>query len=204
MAIRFVAPARRETPVAPMTGTVVVGATGVVLPVGEPPPAAPLEAPVSTNAHNEAVQDACREFDVHVVEMRAAGFSVREIARETHSNIKRIERALRRAREAGILHDVENDLKHDIVPLAVEKLRGKVAAGDWDAIRETLRGTGTFRTFSQNKSDITERSMTLAVNFTLPEDRPPLVVNPRNIIGTPREERHGEEALVGQGARNPA
>lgn len=182
--IRFVAPDAPEPE--PISGTVVVGHDGVVLPT--------LRAP------DPVVLD---ERDREIVRLKLQGWTTPEIVATLQIDKRTIYRALRRAREVGALQDVQADLAHHVVPLCVERLAEKVEAGEWEPIHATLKGLGVFRTYTQNKSDSTERSVNLSVSFELPTDRPPLEARPQNILGRPRESRHGEKAVEGEGQGNP-
>lgn len=183
--IRFVNPDGATDP-EPVSGTVVVGESGVLLPsVGSNP-------------------DAIDSFDAQVIQLCLDGLRPQDIADELHCDRKRVYRSLQRSRRIGALKDVADTMEHHVVPLAVERLTEKVEAGEWEAIHATLKGTGLFRTYTQNKSESTERKFDLQVHFELPGDRPPLVVKPGNIIGKPREVRRVEEAHDVEGEGNPA
>lgn len=172
--IRFVNPDGAPDP-EPVSGTVVVGESGVILP--------------SVGAHPDAVD----AFDAQVIQFRLDGYTQQEIADELHCDKNRVSKSLQRSRRIGALKDVADAMEHHVVPLAVERLAEKVEAGEWDAIHATLKGTGLFRTYTQNKSESTERKFDLQVHFELPGDRPPLVVKPGNILGKPREVRRAED-----------
>ena len=187
--IRFVSPEAPEpepgaTPVEPepeLTGTVVVGAEGIILPERFGPPTKGQPVPAK-GVHPSA------EFDTIVLAFKGLGYTGPEIAALIGDNENRVYRSLARSRKRGLLvNDVIDDLQHDILPLAVEQLRKRLRAGD-DVV-QTLKGLGAFRSFTQKTEHRESENLNrLEVVFEIPEDRPVLTLTPGNVVGRPAEE----------------
>lgn len=130
--------------------------------------------------------------------LRLRGYNIQTIAVGLDVSQARVRRALKQARIDGNLADVLQDLTTEALPLAVEKLIDKLHEGDWKAIRETLRGTGAFRTYSQQDGTTIRDERKLEVKFTLPKNAAVPTMNPRGIVGAPREVIDATVQEVGQ------
>jgi transposase len=179
-----------------LTGTVVVGAQGIILP--ERAPTGRQAPPVKGVTPSE-------EFDTLVLALKGLGYTAPEIAEMVQDSERRVYRSLSRSRKRGLLaNDVVEDLQHDILPLAVEQLRKRLQQGD-DVV-QTLKGLGAFRSFTQKTEHRdSEHLSRLEVVFELPDDRPALMLNPTNIVGRPVEAgTHGQTTDGGEGQRDSA
>lgn len=147
----------------------------------------PKENPVvlATRARVKAAQEEDANLRVLATVLKLRGYKTTEVAKILGTDARRVIRVLRQARQDGNLDDVLADLKFEALPLAVEKLIDKLEKGDWEAVRETLRGLGAFRTYTQQTSDGGGDNRTLNVQFIMPPA--PQAVNPRGIVGRPRE-----------------
>lgn len=118
--------------------------------------------------------------------LRLRGYTVQLIAEGLQVPVARVRRVLRQSRQDGNLNDILADLTHDALPRAVEQLIAAIDKGDEWAIKETLKGLGAFRRYSNAEGTHAKDDGKLQVNFILPTV--PQVMNPRGIVGTPRGE----------------
>lgn len=150
-----------------------------------PKPAPPSDA--MAKAREVAAQQKAEEDErlrVMATALRLRGNKVREIAQYLGLGERRVRLLLRQARQDGNLVDTLADLQFEALPLAVEKLITKLENGDWDAIKETLKGLGAFRHYSQQDNAGQQDNRQLQVNFIMPPQ--PQALNPKGIVGTPR------------------
>mgnify|MGYP001499077816 CR=1 FL=1 len=118
------------------------------------------------------------------VALRLRGYSRQVIAQGLGVDVARVSRVLKQARSEGTLTDVLADLTTEALPLAMEKLIEAIDEGkDW-AIRDTLKGGGIFRRYTQQASETTIESRTLDVRLVMPATA--VAMNPRGIVGAPR------------------
>jgi hypothetical protein len=128
------------------------------------------------------------DADIRVVAtaLRLRGYSVKTIATGLDVSAERVRRVLRQARQDGNLHDVLADLTTEALPLAVEKLIEAIGEGQVWAISDTLKGLGAFRTHQAHDGVTVRDERKLEVNFVIPAAAM-AAVNPRGIVGAPRE-----------------
>lgn len=127
-----------------------------------------------------------QDIRVLATALRLRGYSVKTIATGLDVPLARVRRVLRQSRQDGNLHDVLADLTTEALPLAVEKLIEAIDDGKAWAIQDTLKGLGAFRSYSHQDATVQRDERKLEVSFTLPTNVVP-VVNPRGIVGAPRE-----------------
>jgi hypothetical protein len=129
------------------------------------------------------------DADVRVLAtaLRLRGYPVRTIAIGLSVSQTRIRRVLKQARTDGNLNDTLQDLTTEALPLAIEGLIDHLHHKQEWAIKATLRGMGAFRTYSQQDGTVLRDERKLEVKFTLPPNTPMPTMNPRGIVGAPRE-----------------
>jgi len=126
------------------------------------------------------------DLRVMATALKLRGYSVKTIATGLGVNPERIRRVLKQARRDGNLNDTLSDLTTEALPLAIEGLVDALENKEAWAIKDTLRGLGAFRTYTQSESGAGEAPKTLEVNFIMPAN--PMLMNPKGIVGAPRIE----------------
>lgn len=132
---------------------------------------------------------AAQDEDIRVLAtaLRLRGYPIQTIAVGLDVPASRVRRVLKQARLDGNLHDTLADLTTEALPLAIEQLIEKLHAGEPWAIKETLRGMGAFRTYTQQDGTQVRDERKLEVTFTVPAHQTMPPMNPRGIVGAPRE-----------------
>lgn len=130
--------------------------------------------------------------------LRLRGYPIQTIAVGLDVSQARVRRALKQARLDGNLQDTLQDLTTEALPLAIEGLIDHLHDKKEWAIKATLRGLGAFRTYTQQDGTQLRDERKLEVTFTLPPHQAMPAVNPRGIVGAPREVIDAAVHEVGQ------
>lgn len=116
-----------------------------------------------------------------VVMLKAQGWGYREIRKATGLGTTTVNTILRAARERDELKDVIADLDMDILPQAIDNIRGAIRKGDVDLSVKVAQGRGALVTH--------QKSTTMSANLTK------LVVEYKTVPG---EEHLPQPPLLGQ------
>ena len=179
---------------APLPGEDPLNGPDVLLPDGlgmdevvvAPPPTPMPRDPVGEKRAAWLAERALEESEIRalVVVMTLRGYSPAVIARGLGVSRTLVRRVQRQARIDGHLDGGLTALQTEALPLAIEGLTKKLRQGDWNAIKETLRGLGAFRTYAHTDDQSQKASQTLDVTFVMPAR--PQLMDAQGIIGSPR------------------
>ena len=119
---------------------------------------------------------------------RQDGYSLRQVGALLGVSPPHAKRLLLEAHAAGEYDETDVILKTAVAPASAQRLLQEVRDknGNWRAARDTLKGLGKFRDFSEVKADVKETHSHLIVTIEAPAGTPLRALDPANVIGTPK------------------